>query len=107
MLPDGLHAFVRQGCPTSRLVVPVLAALQRADTGLTVHSQDDPRYGDGEVAVTDDRQLEEAYEASGMSLVSRHRTGSDRFHGRSTSGAPRPRPTARAGRPSGPRVRRV
>jgi hypothetical protein len=68
VLHDGLHAFVRQGCPTSRLVVPVLAQLQEAGEGLTVHSQDDLGYGEGAVAVKDDRQLEASWRAGVLTV---------------------------------------
>lgn len=55
--PDGLVAVVKRSCPTSVLVVPVLADLaERAPGGLTVYSQDDPSFPGG-MAVVDDTGL--------------------------------------------------
>ena len=52
-LPDGLVAFVKRDCPTCELVAPVLADLAALDTPLTVYTQDDPSFPDGQTAVDD------------------------------------------------------
>ncbi len=52
-LPEGLVVFVKRGCPTCELVVPVL----RQVTGLTVVVQDDPSWPDG-LSRVDDTDLE-------------------------------------------------
>jgi len=58
-LPSGLVAFVKRECPTCALVAPVLAELA-ARTGLTVYSQDDPKFPEG-VPVVDDTALEASW----------------------------------------------
>ncbi len=45
-LPEGLVAFLKRGCPTCELVVPVLAELG-AGPGITLYTQDDPEFPDG------------------------------------------------------------
>jgi thiol-disulfide isomerase/thioredoxin len=59
-LPDGLVAVVKHGCPTCRLVAPVLAELAQGGEQLTVYTQDDPSFPP-EVAVVDDTNLEVSY----------------------------------------------
>ncbi len=55
--PDGIVAIVKRACPTSTLVVPVLADLaERATVPLTIYSQDDPSFPDG-MDVVDDTAL--------------------------------------------------
>jgi thiol-disulfide isomerase/thioredoxin len=58
-LSDGLVAFVKSTCPTCRVIVPVLADLQRRGD-LTVYSQDDPSFPPG-LAVADERDLERSW----------------------------------------------
>ncbi len=60
-LPDGLIAVVKRDCPTCEAVAPVLAALSRNGTSLTVFSQDDPSFPDGLGGVIDDRDLARSY----------------------------------------------
>jgi len=59
--PDGIVAVVKRACPTSTLVVPVLADLaERAPGGLTIYSQDDPSFPEG-LDVIDDTGLETSF----------------------------------------------
>jgi thiol-disulfide isomerase/thioredoxin len=46
-LPDGLVVVVKEECETCRTVAPVLAELAKADSGLTVYTQDDPSFPPG------------------------------------------------------------
>ena len=77
----------------------------RAGIGITFVAREQGREM---TRLVEDLQLEDAYEASGLELVSRHRPAPGRQAGRSGSGLPRPRAVMRPGsaRP-GPRVRRV
>jgi hypothetical protein len=59
-LPDGLVAVVKRECPTCELVVPVLHQLAAAPGGVTVFSQDDPRFPPG-LPVHDDTGLEASF----------------------------------------------
>lgn len=53
---DGLVAVVKQNCPTCQLVVPVLEQLAE-NPGLTIYSQDDPRFPMEADWVVDDTDL--------------------------------------------------
>jgi len=55
-----LVAIVKRGCPTCRLVAPVLADLADGDDALVVYSQDDPTFPDG-VDVVDDTTLDVSF----------------------------------------------
>jgi hypothetical protein len=57
MVPDGLVAVVKRGCPTCELVVPVLAQLHDQ---LTIYSQDDPTFPDG-IGAHDDTALDVSF----------------------------------------------
>ena len=52
ILPDGIVAIVKQGCPTCELVAPVLSQLA-GTVPLTVYTQDDPEFPPGVDAVHD------------------------------------------------------
>ena len=54
-------AFVKQDCPTCRLVEPVLGQLAGQAFPLTVYSQDDPTFPQGVPGVVDDTELEQSY----------------------------------------------
>jgi hypothetical protein len=60
VLPDGLVVVVKRDCATCVMVSPVLAALQHAEPGLTVYTQDDPTFPEG-VASLDDTSLAISY----------------------------------------------
>jgi hypothetical protein len=66
-LPDGYVAFVKESCPTCRLVAPALLRLRETGAPLTIYSQDDPRFPDGAEAL-DDSDLRRSYEA-GVEVV--------------------------------------
>jgi len=51
-LPDGLVVIVKRECATCVMVTPVLARL-RAERGLTIFTQDDPKFPDGLDSVFD------------------------------------------------------
>ena len=56
-----LVAFVKQDCPTCRLIVPVLHTLAAAADDLTVYTQDDPGFPGGLRRVEDDATLEQSF----------------------------------------------
>jgi thiol-disulfide isomerase/thioredoxin len=59
-LPDGLIAVVKEGCPTCRLIAPVLEQLVQRNLPLTVYTQDNPAFPPGLDAV-DDTELAVSY----------------------------------------------
>jgi thiol-disulfide isomerase/thioredoxin len=55
-LPNGIIAVVKQDCPTCQLLVPVLTQLVD-EAGLTVYTQDDPKFPTEADWVVDDSDL--------------------------------------------------
>lgn len=64
-LADGITVFTQADCPTCRTVASVVTGIadRLAGDGVAVRycAQDDPDYGDGKVAVIDDRDLRLSY----------------------------------------------
>jgi hypothetical protein len=52
-LRDGWTLIVKRECATCVMVVPVIARLVRELPSLTVYTQDDPKFPDGIVSISD------------------------------------------------------
>ncbi|MDX2157261.1 MAG: thioredoxin family protein [Hyphomicrobiaceae bacterium] len=61
-LSDGLAVFVKRDCPTCVMVEPVLAALAKSGTRVTIVTQDDPSFPAGAGPVIDDRELKTSWD---------------------------------------------
>ena len=61
---DGVYLFVKQDCPTCRLVEPVVRQLQSRSPALTIFVQDDMTFFAGVEGVRDDRSLEQSYHSN-------------------------------------------
>ena len=59
VIADGLVAVVKQDCPTCVLIEPILAQLVAG--GITVYSQDNPKFPARMPGVRDDRELEASF----------------------------------------------
>ena len=59
VIADGLVAVVKQDCPTCVLIEPILAQLVAG--GITVYSQDNPKFPARIPGVRDDRELEASF----------------------------------------------
>jgi hypothetical protein len=75
LLPAGLVAVVKRGCPTCALVAPVLADLARRQA-LTVYSQDDPAFPPG-VGAVDDTSLDVSWHHAIETVPTLVRVGAD------------------------------
>ena len=62
-LPNGIIAVVKQDCPTCQLLVPVLTQLVD-EAGLTVYTQDDPKFPTEADWVVDDSDLSVSWHLS-------------------------------------------
>ncbi len=61
LIRDGLVAFVKQACPTCKLIVPQMQEASRARGDFQVVTQDEAAFPPGVANVFDDRELDVSY----------------------------------------------